>query len=193
MSDLLNRLGYLQTRRDRTPNLDLARDLVARDDKDGIQEIAKNMWNENKNIHGDCMNVMYEIAIIDPVIVLRPLQKVGQHQVHVGRDNGIAPLGPVERDQADVILDQLIKHRFAQILARNLLPTCRIFVCHRDRSPKFNRRIPRACGCGPTISYICDQHEASEQRFDNWQCAVRSLPPESAIHFRAGRSHGEII
>ena len=69
MSDLLNRLGYLQTRRDRTPNLDLARDLVALDDKAGIQEIAKNMWNENKNIHGDCMNVMYEIAIIDPALV----------------------------------------------------------------------------------------------------------------------------
>ena len=68
MSNLLNRLAYLQTRRDRTPNLDLARDLVARDDKAGIQEIAKNMWNENKNIHGDCMNVMYEIAIIDPSI-----------------------------------------------------------------------------------------------------------------------------
>lgn len=66
MSDLLNRLGYLQTRRDRTPNLDLARDLAAKDDKAGIQEIAKNMWNDNKNIHGDCMNVMYEIAIIDP-------------------------------------------------------------------------------------------------------------------------------
>jgi hypothetical protein len=71
MSDLLNRLGYLQTRRDRTPNLDLARDLVARDDRDGIQEIAKNMWNENKNIHSDCMNVMYEIAIIDPALVTR--------------------------------------------------------------------------------------------------------------------------
>lgn len=71
MSDLLNRLGYLQTRRDRTPNLDLARDLVARVDKAGIQEIAKNMWNENKNIHSDCMNVMYEIAMIDPVLVLQ--------------------------------------------------------------------------------------------------------------------------
>lgn len=66
MSDLLNRLGYLQTRRDRTPNLDLARDLVAREDMAGIREIAQNMHNDNKNIHGDCMNVMYEIAIIDP-------------------------------------------------------------------------------------------------------------------------------
>ncbi len=69
MSDLLNRLGYLQTRRDRTPNLDLARDLVARDDKAGIREIAENMWNDNKNIHSDCINVMYEIAIIDPNLV----------------------------------------------------------------------------------------------------------------------------
>jgi hypothetical protein len=69
MSDLLNRLGYLQTRRDRTPNLDLARDLVARDDMAGIREIAANMWNDNKNIHGDCLNVMYEIGRIDPNLI----------------------------------------------------------------------------------------------------------------------------
>jgi len=69
MSDLLNRLGYLQTRRDRTPNLDLARDLVARDDRAGIQEIAKNIWNDNKNIHDDCINVMYEIGVIDPQLI----------------------------------------------------------------------------------------------------------------------------
>jgi hypothetical protein len=69
MSDLLNRLGYLQTRRDRTPNLDLARDLVARDDVAGIREIAENMWNDNKNIHADCMNVMYEIGKIDPNLI----------------------------------------------------------------------------------------------------------------------------
>lgn len=69
MSDLLNRLGYLQTRRDRTPNLDLARDLVARDDMAGIREIAENMQNDNKNIHSDCMNVMYEIGRIDPSLI----------------------------------------------------------------------------------------------------------------------------
>ena len=69
MSDLLNRLGYLQTRRDRTPNLDLARDLAARDDTAGIREIAENMWNDNKNIHSDCMNVMYEIGRVDPHLI----------------------------------------------------------------------------------------------------------------------------
>lgn len=69
MSDLLKRLAYLQTRRDRTPNLDLARDLVAREDKAGIREIAENMWNENKNIHSDCIRVMYEIGIIEPNLI----------------------------------------------------------------------------------------------------------------------------
>lgn len=69
MSNLLSRLGYLQTRRDRTPNLDLARDLAARDDKAGIREIAENMWNDNKNIHSDCMNVMYEIGRVDPNLI----------------------------------------------------------------------------------------------------------------------------
>lgn len=69
MSALLNRLAYLQTRRDRTPNLDLARDLVARDDQAGIREIAANMWNENKNIHWDCIHVMYEIGKIEPKLI----------------------------------------------------------------------------------------------------------------------------
>lgn len=69
MSALLNRLAYLQTRRDRTPNLDLARDLVARDDQAGIREIAANMWNENKNIHWDCIHVMYEIGRIAPKLI----------------------------------------------------------------------------------------------------------------------------
>jgi len=69
MSDLLKRLAYLQTRRDRTPNLDLARTLAARNDKAGIREIAENMWNENKNIHWDCIQVMYEIGVIEPKLI----------------------------------------------------------------------------------------------------------------------------
>ena len=69
MSEVLKRLAYLQTRRDRTPNLDLARDLVAQDDKAGIRKIAQNMQNENKNIHSDCIHVTYEIGIIEPRLI----------------------------------------------------------------------------------------------------------------------------
>lgn len=69
MSAVLSRLAHLQTRRDRTPNLDLARDLAARNDKAGIREIAQNMWSANKNVHWDCIHVMYEIGAIDPVLI----------------------------------------------------------------------------------------------------------------------------
>jgi hypothetical protein len=69
MSALLKRLAYLQTRRDRTPNLDLARDLAAREDIAGIREIAENLWNENKNIHSDCARVMYELGRIEPMLI----------------------------------------------------------------------------------------------------------------------------
>lgn len=69
MSEVLKRLAYLQTRRDRTPNLDLARDLAAQNDKAGIHKIAQNMRNENKNIHSDCIHVMYEIGIIEPKLI----------------------------------------------------------------------------------------------------------------------------
>jgi hypothetical protein len=69
MSEVLKRLAYLQTRRDRTPNLDLARDLVAQEDKAGIRKVAQSMQSENKNIHSDCIHVMYEIGIIEPKLI----------------------------------------------------------------------------------------------------------------------------
>lgn len=69
MSAVLSRLAHLQTRRDRTPNLDLARDLAARNDKAEIREIAQNMWSANKNVHWDCIHVMYEIGAIDPALI----------------------------------------------------------------------------------------------------------------------------
>lgn len=74
MSDLLNRLAYLQTRRDRTPNLDLARDLVTRNDKAGIREIAQNLWNQNRHIHNDCLQVLYEIGDIEPSLIVPYLE-----------------------------------------------------------------------------------------------------------------------
>ncbi|HMX75796.1 MAG TPA: hypothetical protein PKE35_16195 [Anaerolineales bacterium] len=74
MSAVLSRLAHLQTRRDRTPNLDLARDLAARNDKAGIREIAQNMWSANKNVHWDCIHVMYEIGAIDPALIA-PLRR----------------------------------------------------------------------------------------------------------------------
>lgn len=105
MSDLLSRLGYLQTRRDRTPNLDLARDLVSRDDFEGIREIARNLWNENKNIHSDCVQVMYEIARIDPGLVIpyaADFVKLLKHRSAYMVSGAVTALAEVARVRPDI-------------------------------------------------------------------------------------------
>jgi hypothetical protein len=119
MSDLLNRLGYLQTRRDRTPNLDLARDLVAREDKTGIQEIARNMWNENKNIHWDCVHVMYEIGAIEPTLITPyaedfiKLLKSAHNNMVWGAMTALAEIAKVNPDFIFKHLDEIKKAKEA--------------------------------------------------------------------------------
>jgi hypothetical protein len=66
---VLNRIAYLQNRRDEVPNQELARDLVARQDRSGIAEIAKNLWHKNQNVQSDCLKVLYEIGYLDPALV----------------------------------------------------------------------------------------------------------------------------
>ncbi len=131
MSNLLNRLGYLQTRRDRTPNLDLARDLVARNDIAGIREIAENMWNDNKNIHGDCMNVMYEIAIIDPNLVtpyaadfIKFLKSKYQNMVR-GAITALAEIAKVKPDFVIKHLDDIkkVKETGSEIILEKSIST----------------------------------------------------------------------
>jgi hypothetical protein len=66
---ILNRLASLQGRRDEVPNQELARDLAAGKDKEGIREIAQNLWNKDKNIQADCIKVLYEIGHIEPTLI----------------------------------------------------------------------------------------------------------------------------
>lgn len=66
---VLNRLAYFQQRRDEVPNQDLARDLVARQDRSGVAEIAQNLWHKNPNVQSDCVKVLYEIGYLDPTLI----------------------------------------------------------------------------------------------------------------------------
>jgi hypothetical protein len=66
---VLNRLASALGRRDEVPNQELARDLAARKDKKGIQEIVENLWNKDKNIQADCIKVLYEIGSIEPKLI----------------------------------------------------------------------------------------------------------------------------
>ncbi len=65
----LERTAHAQKRRDEVPNLELARELAAARDREGICEIAENLWNRNKNIQADCIKVLYEIGYIDPGLI----------------------------------------------------------------------------------------------------------------------------
>jgi hypothetical protein len=66
---VLNRIAYFQNRRDEVPNQELARDLAARKDRAGIKEIAKNLWNTEKNVQSDCLKVLYEAGYIEPSLI----------------------------------------------------------------------------------------------------------------------------
>ena len=58
----LQRIAYYRHRRDAGPNQELARDLAAKKDRKGIQQIAENLWNENSQIQSECLKVLYEIG-----------------------------------------------------------------------------------------------------------------------------------
>jgi hypothetical protein len=65
----LDRIAHLQNRRDEVPNQELARERAERKDREGIREIAENLWNKDKNIQADCVKVLYEIGYIDPSLI----------------------------------------------------------------------------------------------------------------------------
>jgi hypothetical protein len=65
----LERIAHFRNRSDEVPNQELARDLARRKDRKGIQEIAANLWNKDKDIQADCVKVLYEIGYLDPVLV----------------------------------------------------------------------------------------------------------------------------
>jgi hypothetical protein len=66
---VLDQIAFYQNRRDEVPNQELARKLAAANDTAGIQEIAENLWNKNKNIQSDCLKVLYEIGYLDPELI----------------------------------------------------------------------------------------------------------------------------
>jgi hypothetical protein len=66
---VLNRIAYYQNRQDEVPNQELAHQLAEAEDRQGIQEIAENLWNSNVNIQSDCIKVLYEIGYLKPELI----------------------------------------------------------------------------------------------------------------------------
>ena len=66
---VLEKIAYLQGRRDEVPNQQLAAELVEDKNRAGIQEIVGGLHHEDQHIQADCLKVLYEIAYRDPALV----------------------------------------------------------------------------------------------------------------------------
>ena len=66
---VLDKISYYQNRRDEIPNQELAQELARTKNKNGVKEIAENLWNKNKNIQSDCLKVLYEIGYLKPDLI----------------------------------------------------------------------------------------------------------------------------
>ena len=66
---VISKLAYSLNRRDEVPNQELAKQIVAENDKNAIKELVENLHNKNKNIQNDCIKVLYEIGERKPVLI----------------------------------------------------------------------------------------------------------------------------
>jgi hypothetical protein len=55
--------------RDTAPNVDLAKIIISKNDKNAIRELVENLSNKNKNIQSDCIKVLYEIGERKPELI----------------------------------------------------------------------------------------------------------------------------
>jgi len=106
----LDRIAHFQNRRDEVPNQELAHDLAKSKDRKGIQEIAANVWSQDKDVQADCIKVLYEVGYIDPALVAGyagdfvKLLKSRNNRLVWG---GMIALGTVAQLKPDVVLAHL--------------------------------------------------------------------------------------
>ncbi|MGD0707052.1 MAG: hypothetical protein ABSA51_01215 [Anaerolineaceae bacterium] len=66
---VLKKIAYYQDQRDDVANQELAKELAATRNLEGIKEIAENLWNRDQNVQSDCLKVLYEIGYLDPTLI----------------------------------------------------------------------------------------------------------------------------
>jgi hypothetical protein len=66
---ILSKLTSVQGRKDEEPNKELARELIAKNDIDGIREVAENLRNKDKRIQTDCLSVLEQVGLSEPELI----------------------------------------------------------------------------------------------------------------------------
>jgi len=65
----IEKIAYHLERRDEVPNQELAKLLVEKEDRDGLDEIASYLYDKNKSVASDCLKVLYEAGYHKPELV----------------------------------------------------------------------------------------------------------------------------
>jgi hypothetical protein len=156
---VLNRLASALGRRDEIPNQELARELAARKDIDGIREISETLWNKDKNIQADCIKVLYEIGSIEPGLIAQYTQDF----VHLlrSRNNrlvwgGMTALGEVAKTNPEAVfkyVDEIkrAKETGSVITVDNAISTLAYTAAASDKYNKsiFPYLLKHLSGCRP--------------------------------------------
>ncbi len=66
---ILNQLASALKRRDEVPNQELAKKIIAYNDRKAVKELIENLKNKSKDIHNDCIKVLYEIGEQQPALI----------------------------------------------------------------------------------------------------------------------------
>lgn len=112
---VLDRIAHFQNRRDEVPNQELARQLAETEDRQGIQEIAANLWNKEPAIQSDCLKVLYEIGYLKPELVstyaadFLKLLRSRNNRLVWGAMIALSTIAPLAADAIDPHRDQVIK------------------------------------------------------------------------------------
>ena len=66
---ILSKIAFYRGIRDEIPNQELAHELAASKNSDGVNEIAEHLWDKNANVCSDCVKVLYETGYIAPELI----------------------------------------------------------------------------------------------------------------------------
>jgi len=66
---VLDKLAFALGERSEVPNKALAQQIVAKNDKAAVAELAENLNNKNKAVQADCIKTLYEVGALKPSLI----------------------------------------------------------------------------------------------------------------------------
>jgi hypothetical protein len=66
---VLDRLASALGARSDIPNQQLAADLAANNDTDGVRVIVEHLWDKDSGIQSDCLKTLYELGMLKPLLI----------------------------------------------------------------------------------------------------------------------------